>query len=714
MNVPIFEGLVSNVAIMLSFSMLYDYWWAKETTPIKFLNKIITGIIIGAIGIVLMLIPWVLLPGLIFDMRSVLLSITGLFFGIVPTISAMVILSLYRIILGGDGLWMGVAVIISSGTIGMLWNRFRPGWNVKYYVVELFVMGLIVHIIMLSCSILLPPDRIYTTLKTISAPVLVIYPVAVVLLGALMIHQNKNWQNRNAKEKLAELEKEKVAIADILDASLNDIYIYDLETLKFKYVNVGACNNLGYSFNELTSMTPLDLKKEFSMPFFLSIIEPLKSEEKQIQVFKANHYRKDGSIYPVEIHLQLCNYKNGKAFLAVGQDITIRTQIENELIKAKEKAVESDRLKSAFLANMSHEIRTPMNAIMGFSTLLADPDLSTIERRQYTNIISSSGNSLLNIINDIIDVSKIEAKQLILKVEECKLYDVFNSSVSIFRKSEQLLNKPDLKLILNYPEEYKKFSVQTDCNRLLQVLDNLIGNAIKYSLKGKIETGFSFTKENGQPYIEIYVKDTGIGISSENSELVFERFRQVNEFGFHEGAGLGLSISKGIVEMLGGKIWFKSEIGKGSEFYFTIPDKRADSIVHHSDIVRDKLISLEGRTVLIAEDDYNSYMILRLLMRDLNARIVYAENGQMMMGILKESVPDLILLDINMPVKNGFECLKEIASLGYKTKIIAQTAYATPEEEKMCINMGCHGYVSKPISKQRLFDEISKVMSFNS
>jgi len=591
MKESIIIGLLQNTAILLAFSLLYDYWWVKTDGHKNVLNKILTGSVIGLIGIILMLTPWILVPGLVFDTRSVILSVSGLFFGAIPTLIAIAITGIFRLSLGGDGVWMGIAVIASSGAIGIIWHKIRPLWKSKQYIPELVAMGFIVHLVMISCTILLPASQRFNTLKTIIIPVLSIYPLATVLLGILMFKQYKNWQNRKASEKLRE------------------------------------------------------------------------SEE--------------------------------------------------ELIKAKVKAEESDKLKSIFLANMSHEIRTPMNAIMGFSNMLGEHGLDDSVKAQYLDIIKSSGNRLLQLINDIIDLSKIEAKQLTITKSICSLSEIFINSTETFRKSELLKEKTGIELVLTLPEENKGIKNFSDGNRVQQVLDNLISNAIKYTENGKIETGYSIISKDDRDFIEIYVKDTGIGISEELSSLVFERFRQVEEGRFHEGAGLGLSISKGIVELLGGKIWFVSNENAGTTFYFTIPYIVSEVPPVKAPMSSEVLPKIRGKNIIIADDDYNSFRYLQLLLKGQNANIMHAENGRILMDMVQNSVPDLILLDINMPVISGFEFLSKIQSAGISSKIIAQTAYAMPDEKERCLSAGCHGYIAKPFRKAELFSVINTVLSDN-
>ena len=257
--------------------------------------------------------------------------------------------------------------------------------------------------------------------------------------------------------------------------------------------------------------------------------------------------------------------------VGIMSEITSQIKIEEELIKAKEKAEESDRLKSVFLANMSHEVRTPLNAILGFSGLLDSPNLTEEKRSRYIKLIRISGSGLMQLINDIIDISHIESQQLALDCQSHNIFEIVKRSFEIFQNSEVLKQKPEISLILNYPEEYETIEAITDDIRLQQVLDNLIMNAIKYTEKGYIEVGIRIPEKEKECFIEFYVKDSGPGIPEDKQQMIFERFRQAEEHSYHKGTGLGLSISKGIVQLLGGEIWVISKPKQGAIFYFTIP-----------------------------------------------------------------------------------------------------------------------------------------------
>jgi PAS domain S-box-containing protein len=710
MDKSIILGLIQNTALLVAFSMIYDYSWVQQKRSKSILRKIITGFIIGGIAIILMLTPWIQVPGLVFDTRSVLLSLSGLFFGFIPTLIATAIALVYRISLGGSGLWMGLAVIVVSSAIGIMWRNLRPGWRDRNHLLELAALGYIVHLGMLCCAFLLPPENIKETIQNILIPLLTIYPAGNVLLGLLMLRQYKNWQNRKASVQLLEYEQRFTGM--LKNTFLFSIIIDSKGNLT--YCNDSFLNVLGYNADEVLG------KNAFVLLTHPDSINAVRDAFTYILTGKTGFYNyesdiitKNGSKLIVSWNATVFKGDNisSTTVACIGENITIRKRAENELVKAKLKAEESDQLKSIFLANMSHEIRTPMNAIMGFSNLLGEPDISETEKKQYVDIIKNSSDRLLQIINDIIDVSKIEAKQLTLSLSECKLDQIFTNSIEAFRKSELLRHKKDLKLILNIPKENGEIKFISDQHRFQQILDNLLSNAIKYSETGVVETGYQVKEDAGEKWIEVYVKDTGIGIPDEKHDLIFERFRQVEEGRFHEGAGLGLSISKGILELLGGKIWFTSEVNKGTTFCFSVPyiiPERKHPVQSRTSL---PVTDLKGKTVIIAEDDYNSYFYLRLLLEELNANILYAENGHVLMNLIRHKIPDLILLDINMPVLSGFECLRKIREENFQIRIIAQTAYAMPDEKEKCFREGCTGYIAKPISKQELHDALKAVFN---
>ncbi|MBN1790295.1 MAG: response regulator, partial [Bacteroidales bacterium] len=387
-----------------------------------------------------------------------------------------------------------------------------------------------------------------------------------------------------------------------------------------------------------------------------------------------------------------------------------------ELILAKNKAVESDRLKSSFLANLSHEIRTPLNAILGFSTLLGEKELSDNEREEYNSIIQSSSNTLLDLISDILDISKIEAGQLEIDLHEVSLESVLNDTVGIFNlliKRQDIGSNKNLLLKVVLPDELRKIQVITDKLRIEQILSNLISNAIKFTRQGYVEVGCS--KLIDREMLEFYVKDTGTGIKEENQQVIFERFRKVEEDKtyLHRGAGLGLAISSQLINLLGGTISLSSKPGEGSVFYFTIPLIKSDS--PYNPILKarisDRIPDFKNLCVMVAEDDMFNFKYIERILKKAGLKVVHAENGSQVLSMLKKPNDiKLILLDIKMPGMDGIETLHEIRKMNVTLPVIAQTAYALADEVGKFRKEGFDDYIAKPISVNNLYFMIEKYL----
>ncbi len=707
MNWHIVISLLQNVAILLSFALFYDYFWLDSAHKKSVWKQLFVGLVIGGITLVVMLTPGILAPGLVFDTRSVLLAVSGLFFGAIPTIIAMLIAAGYRIILGGDGIYMGVAVIFSSGLIGIIWSYLRPDWRNKNFVLNLFVLGALVHFVMLICTLLLPDEKIIVTIKAIAIPLVFIYVPGTVLIGWFMVRQEINHKNRRVNEKLVESERR-------FTEMLTNIQL--LSVILDSKGNIVFCNEYflkltGYRYYEIVEKNWVDI----------FVAKDYKAEtRKTIETLRVSSYfesqliTKYGKVLDIYWSSVLFKDENGKisGIAGIGENVTERKIAEETLLASKEKAEESDRLKTVFLSNMSHEIRTPLNAIVGFSELMADANASKKAVAGYYEIIKNSADKLIQIINDILDISKLETRQFKIYYSGCSLSDIMNNTFTKFSSDPDLKNKKKIEFTMDFPEYLHNFEFHSDPDRIQQILDNLITNAIKYTEKGSVEFGVSLNQNKGIQVLEFYVRDTGVGIEEKMYEIIFERFRQVEENAYHNGAGIGLSICKGILDLLGGEIWVDSVRGRGSKFSFAIPylvDPEKKTVVKKVESVSLKIMN---KRVIIAEDDRNSFFYLNALLKGHNLDIAHAENGEVLMEMLKENTPpDLILLDLNMPGKSGYTCLSEIKRLGLKTKIIAQTAYAGYDERDKCIESGCADYISKPIKRNELYSVINRVMS---
>lgn len=614
MKESILIGLIQNIAVLLALAMLYENFWLRNNKVHGLRSKIFTGLVLGGIGIVLMFTTWTMMPGLVFDTRSVMMAISGLFFGVIPTIIAMAIVAAVRFFLGGDGMWMGISVIIMSGSIGILWSKLRKGWQYKNMQMELLMLGIVVHLAMLGATFLLPSEKIFSTLAFIAVPVMLIHAPGTMLLGMLMAAQKRNMENSLAKERLYATESR--------------------------------------------------------------LSRNLMRKQKQLY----NH---------VKQYAQLTRkFKNQN----------------NELKKAKEKAEESDRLKSSFLANLSHEIRTPMNAIMGFADLLEVNQLSGPQRAQYISIIRNSGDYLLSLINDIIEISHIESGLIELKLTEVNpenfldnLYNTLKVSIPGNKKLEFLLEKS----VSTLPNE-----ILIDEVKLKQILINLINNAFKFTSEGKISFG-CFINDNEQ--LAFFVKDTGIGIESKNHQIIFERFRQIeNRKYMSGGSGLGLAIVKAYTELMGGNIHVESEKGKGSKFTVEIPLNIPKLNYPSKDLKMEKQhMNLKKSLILVAEDEDINWLLLDQILSPNNYKLIRAQNGREAVNLcLENDNIDLVLMDIKMPEMNGYEALEEIRQFKPSLPVIAQTAYALPSDLER-LKKSFTDYVTKPVNRHLLLEKIT-------
>ncbi|NBC83418.1 MAG: response regulator [Bacteroidetes bacterium] len=415
----------------------------------------------------------------------------------------------------------------------------------------------------------------------------------------------------------------------------------------------------------------------------------------------------------VKLFLELFNQRKALETEIEQRKLTeskLRT-IQSSLREAKNKAEESDNLKSAFLANMSHEIRTPMNAIIGFSNLLANENLTAKQRKQYGNYINNSSNTLLRLIDDILDIAKIEAGQLHISSTNIHLNSVFCELYKVFFDELKNLEKDNINLSLNIPGD--NYYVQTDELRLRQVLTNLLSNAIKFTRNGEVTFGFYTEGER----IIFFVQDTGVGIPKDKQDVIFKRFERIENHDLPNstGTGLGLSISKKIVEMLGGGMWLESENGKGSTFYFAVPHKEiSQSQVNkplQSTYDNNQSIDWKDKLVLIAEDEILNFQFLRETLRKTGIRVMWARDGKEAIALARNNVHlDIILMDIKMPNVTGYEAMAAIKKILPNVPIIAQTAYAMSDEEENCLTAGFDGYLAKPIKSHKLYEKMGQLI----
>ena len=374
-----------------------------------------------------------------------------------------------------------------------------------------------------------------------------------------------------------------------------------------------------------------------------------------------------------------------------------------ELEEAKERAEQSDRLKTSFLANMSHEIRTPMNAIVGFASLLSEPGMKINERNNYIKLINNNCESLLVLIDDLLEISLIEANQIQIRKSPFKIDQILNELEEYFK----LRNKKNIDLVFIKPVYKEEIIINNDSTRFKQIFINLLSNALKYTEKGYIRFGY----EIKDAFIEFYVSDSGIGINEKNYEGIFNHFHKIEEskIKIYRGAGLGLSISKKIVELMGGEIWVYSKVGEGSTFYFTLPWDQEKDIIEKKLNAPDEKVNWSDVHILVAEDEPANYMLIEKILEPTKANIYWAKDGNEAVKIIENELKGkktIVLMDIKMPNMDGLEALRNIRILKKNVPAIAVTAYAHENDKSEILSHGFNNYIAKPLKAKNLLQLI--------
>jgi signal transduction histidine kinase/ABC-type amino acid transport substrate-binding protein len=518
---------------------------------------------------------------------------------------------------------------------------------------------------------------------------------------------NKNIELELERERAKEIENKLQIIANNLPNGM----IYQLKMDKdgkrtFNYVS-HACEKF-YGYSPVEIMNDPNLIYNRTHPDDLPILnkEEIQSKE-QLSLFNATVrcYNPDNTIrwsliisYPRKI-------KDDIVWDGLELDITHQIETQHALEKAKEKAEESDKLKTVFLQNLSHEIRTPMNGILGFLELLNDPALDIELREQYFKIMNDSSQRLMSTINNIIEISRIETSEIEANLSRFNLHEIMNYYFNLF---EGKAKEKNLNLIYNVLNPIDEIEIETDKMMFESVLFNLLDNGIKFTNKGFIEFG-SILKESE---LIFYVKDSGIGFPKDRSEAIFEKFIQADLkiTRPHEGAGLGLTIVKAYLNVLHGKIWGESEQGNGTVFYFSLPYFPKFKAMPEEDSKK-TFVALQNPKpidILVVEDDEDSHLYIQFILKNKNYHIFKAYNSVEALNLI-EKYPSIkiILMDIKLPGVNGLDLTTKIRETNQKIKIIAQTAYAMTGDKEKAIEAGCNAYLSKPYTK----DELLSIMT---
>ncbi len=538
-------------------------------------------------------------------------------------------------------------------------------------------------------------------------------------LASVYISQTEITDRKRTEEALRASERRHRLFAD----NVSDmVWTIDFSG-RFTYVSPSTRPILGYAPDELVGssferiLTPSSL--DVARKIFAEAIARLKAgAPPQPNILELEHLRKDGVVTWVEVIVSRVCDESGKviAFQGVSRDITERRRMADELRAAKETAEASNRAKSEFLANMSHEIRTPMTAILGFADLLMTPDLSRDEQHEFLETIQRNGKALLQLIGDILDLSKIEANRVVAEKSDCSLRQIVNDIVSMVRVRAE---EKGLKLEVDYsfplPEK-----IQTDTLRLRQILVNLLGNAVKFTERGTVRiTVHCLRNDDGTGQMQFAISDSGAGIPADKMRDLFQPFMQVDasvtrRFG---GTGLGLAISKRLAKALGGDIEVASELGKGSTFTLTIDAgslervcmqqlPKAASAGGEERLSNEQEPPLHGR-LLLAEDAADNQALIRHILRQMNLEVEVAENGQVACNMAETSQSegkpyDLILMDIQMPQMSGYEATRWLRAHDWRGPIVAMTAYAMSGDRQKCLEAGCDDYLAKPATRSEL------------
>lgn len=514
----------------------------------------------------------------------------------------------------------------------------------------------------------------------------------------------------------SQLESQNKFLNSIINSITFPFYVIDIKNKGVIYANNATKNKSPQStvshrsdiyFTTKTEDTPLQQVLADKKPVMVSRTRSENDNEHLLEIHCYPIFSNNEIVAIIEYTLDVTDKKHVERELEQYrkrlEDLVLERT--DDLQKAKEEAEESDRLKTAFLANMSHELRTPLNAILGFSAMLSDNSLSGEEKAEFISHIEENTNYLLQLFEDILDIAKIESGQLKLKMDYHPLKQIIKNVAQTASNEKQELAKPQVEIEAKEVKGANNISLYTDIERLYQVLNNLVKNAVKFTERGKVEIQYEIQDAK---MIKFWVSDTGIGIPDNKIDDIFDRFHKITtEEKLYRGTGLGLSISKNIIKMLGGDMWVKSTVQVGSTFFFTIPYKPVDKT--NNVILTKKELNWEEKIILIAEDKENNYIYLEETLFPTNVKLIWAKDGKQAVEIYQRNPEiDLILMDIHMPEMDGMEAMKRIKKINPDIPIIAQTAFTLSSDVDNIIEAGFNDYLPKSINKNRLFSTLKK------
>ncbi len=543
-------------------------------------------------------------------------------------------------------------------------------------------------------------------------------------------HLNKEVEERK------KIEKKLTEFKDTLDRTLDCIFIFDPETLRFSYLNQGAVSQVGYSASELKQMTPFDIKPEFDEASFREMMDQAIHNQSKKLTFNTVHKHKNGSLIPVEESLQYIELEEGNRFVAVVRDISEQLQVSEELRKLNEEleqrveerttelkkatneAEEANRAKGVFISNMSHEFRTPLNAVIGFSQQMMEDQSIKAEHREYLNIIKSSGLLQLSLINDVLSMSSLDDGQSIFIPKALDLSELLKDVID---KEQLSARDKNISFKVVYESDVPQF-IYSDHEKLQQIFIHVIDNAIKYTELGGVTVYIGSQPSVKDSYVELVcdVVDTGIGIHEEFQQRIFLPFVQVGEQDNKTGTGLGLTLVQRFLQLMGGEISVDSELGKGSKFHITLPVKLStEADFEPKEQKKHNIISIEPDgneyRVLVVDDNEEGRVLLKAMLEDIGFSVRVASSGELAIEIFKEWHPQMIWMDMHMAVMDGMEATRRIRALegGSETKIAALTAYPLNEIKDKNLQPELDDFLLKPFHKNEMLECMGKHLGLN-
>lgn len=830
--------LIHNITLLIALSVIHSLLMTEfRKTTSK--HQVLFGLLFGLAAIVSIIgayeLPVEGYEGILLDGRSVVLTVAGLFGGPISAIIAMTMTMAYCAYTGGDGVIMGMLVIVTSSALGTIHYYLRKQDPNASKPLAFYVLGLIVHVFVLVYSIALPGDVTMVIIPQIIFPILVIYPLATFLICLIFIGQEnqKNIINmlQDSEDRFRQVFENSMAIHMIIDPESGRIvdankaaevfYGYPLKTLKRMFIHqinvlpeeelrdrliaafhkeenyfqiqhrlssgqnrevevyvgpvvIGDKKYLFSIVHDITERLQNEAELQKERLLLRTVIDSLPAtvyvKDLQLRKILANKAeldilgkpeqevigKTDHELYPPELATrfeeddrkvieqghEIINREerivdaDGKVtwlltsktpfrdhtgkimgLVGVGRNITDMVKASQDLKKAKEMAEEANRIKTEFIANMGHEIRTPMNAILGYSDSLLE-QIKNRSQLKMLQSISSSGKLLLTLLNDILDLSKIEAGKLDISPHPADIMHCIDEMKMLFEEKAQ---EKGLNFVLEKPEYFPE-KLMLDEARIKQVLFNLVGNALKFTHEGGVTIRPEFMTENGDKgRLRIHVIDTGIGIDADKLEKIFTAFYQQSGESSrrYEGTGLGLTISSRLIEKMNGKILVESEPGKGSVFTIDIPEVsviagQPAAKVKDKPVEKAEKIRFKKANVMVVDDSPANRHLMEIMLSSTGLDIIEATNGPNALELLQDNTPDLIILDILMPGMDGYQVAEKIKQQDHlkDLPIIAFTAFTDQGEEMKQTDI-FSAYLYKPIKKQDLFQTLEKFLELD-